>query len=171
MTKELRGRTGAFQGESADWLTHQWDLLQQQQWFRGFYKRKDAESELRKSPQGDNRRLMSCYLGLTVGRFCPGSFIVRVSESQPGRYAISAIQGGAIQHLLVIPSYAGNDPNAPGGTRYRLGETSRILFNTVRIVFLGCARYHITVPNFVLGSEIMCLLHCPPISQTLQTVR
>eukprot|EP00035_Acanthoeca_spectabilis_P004255 m.101294 g.101294 ORF g.101294 m.101294 type:complete len:1152 (+) comp12506_c0_seq2:67-3522(+) len=108
--KEI-AKKGAFQGESADWLTHQWDLLQQQQWFRGFYKRKDAESELRKSPQG--------------------SFIVRVSESQPGRYAISAIQGGAIQHLLVIPSYAGNDPNAPGGTRYRLGETSRILFNTV----------------------------------------
>jgi hypothetical protein len=61
-----------------------------------------------------------------------GSFIVRVSESQPGRYAISALQGSAIQHLLVIPSYAGSDPNAPGGTRYRLGETSRILFNTVR---------------------------------------
>jgi hypothetical protein len=43
---------GEFEGESADWLTHQWDLLQQQQWFRGFCKRKDAEKELRSSAQG-----------------------------------------------------------------------------------------------------------------------
>mmetsp|Transcript_16675 Transcript_16675/g.49035 ORF Transcript_16675/g.49035 Transcript_16675/m.49035 type:complete len:1171 (+) Transcript_16675:59-3571(+) len=105
-----RGDDG-FEGESMEWLTHQWDLLAQQEWFRGFCSRKDAESELRKMPSG--------------------AFVVRVSESKPGRYAISVLQGGVVQHLLVIPSYAGNDPNAPGGTRYRLGETSRILFNTV----------------------------------------
>lgn len=82
-----------------------------------------------------------------------GSFVVRVSQSEPGRsnssffvvarncppsqlmfpghYAISSIQHKGMDHMLILPSYAGPDSTAPGCTRYRLGTYSRDLFNTV----------------------------------------
>jgi len=58
---------------------------------------------------------------------------VRVSQSQPGHYAISAIQhNNHFDHMLILPSQAhGGDVNAPGNTRYRLGTTTREMFNTV----------------------------------------
>jgi hypothetical protein len=48
-----------------------------------------------------------------------------------GHYAISAIQHKGMDHMLILPSYAGPDSSAPGSTRYRLGTYSRDLFNTV----------------------------------------
>jgi len=60
-----------------------------------------------------------------------GSFLVRVS-SQPGRYAISVVQrGGNIEHMLILPSYAGPQSAAPGKTQYRIGTYSKLVFNTV----------------------------------------
>ena len=61
-----------------------------------------------------------------------GSFVTRVSQSQPGHFALSVVQEGKhFDHMLILPSYAGNDSGAPGNTRYRLGTYSRLLFNTV----------------------------------------
>lgn len=40
-------------------------------------------------------------------------------------------EGKHFDHMLILPSYAGNDSGAPGNTRYRLGTYSRLLFNTV----------------------------------------
>eukprot|EP00037_Helgoeca_nana_P024291 m.257709 g.257709 ORF g.257709 m.257709 type:complete len:431 (-) comp26599_c3_seq2:160-1452(-) len=94
-----------------DWLSEQWDLLSAQPWFRGFQTRDDAHGEL---------------AGQT-----PGTFVVRVSQSEPGHYAISANQHKGMDHMLILPSYAGPDSAAPGCTRYRLGTYSRDLFNTV----------------------------------------
>eukprot|EP00729_Bicosta_minor_P008169 gene8169-32321_t len=62
----------------------------------------------------------------------PGTFVTRVSQSQPGHFALSVVQEGKhFDHMLILPSYAGNDSGAPGNTRYRLGTYSRLLFNTV----------------------------------------
>lgn len=95
-----------------DWLSEQWDLLAEQPWFRGFMQRDDAMAELRTKS--------------------PGSFVVRVSNSEPGHYAISAVQfNSQMDHMLILPSYAGENTNAPGATRYRLGTYSKLLFNTV----------------------------------------
>mmetsp|Transcript_897 Transcript_897/g.2659 ORF Transcript_897/g.2659 Transcript_897/m.2659 type:complete len:431 (+) Transcript_897:211-1503(+) len=94
-----------------DWLSEQWDLLSAQPWFRGFQTREDASHELREKP--------------------PGTFVVRVSSSETGHYAISAIQHSGMDHMLILPSYAGPNSTAPGSTRYRLGTYSKDLFNTV----------------------------------------
>eukprot|EP00039_Didymoeca_costata_P025451 m.13400 g.13400 ORF g.13400 m.13400 type:complete len:213 (+) comp4845_c2_seq1:94-732(+) len=95
-----------------DWLNDQWDLLSEQPWFRGFQSRQEAKDDLGRKP--------------------PGTFVVRVSQSQPGHFAISVVQtGGEFDHMLILPSYAGADSGAPGNTRYRLGTYSRLLFNTV----------------------------------------
>eukprot|EP01147_Barroeca_monosierra_P010820 gene10819-2899_t len=97
-----------------EWLEEQWKLLSVQPWFRGNprYTRDDATSELISAP--------------------PGSFVVRISQSQPGHYAISAkVTSGKIISMLILPSWAGRDSNAPGKTQYRLGSTSKLLFNTV----------------------------------------
>eukprot|EP00039_Didymoeca_costata_P019072 m.336119 g.336119 ORF g.336119 m.336119 type:complete len:411 (-) comp17764_c0_seq1:253-1485(-) len=96
-----------------DWLSEQWDLLSDQPWFRGFQNRDESERELR-----------SC---------APGGFVVRVSVSEPGHYAISCVQHGMdFDHMLILPSRAGGGGvAAPGNTRYRLGTYSRHLFNTV----------------------------------------
>jgi len=103
---------GTFQGVDTKWLSEQWVMLEQQPWFRGFVDRHKSQDELRTAPIG--------------------TFVVRVSESQPGHYAITTVQERVgIKHILVLPSYAGRDPTAPGATRYRLGKASRKLFNTV----------------------------------------
>jgi hypothetical protein len=95
-----------------DWLADQWDLLSEQKWFRGFQGRQEAKDELAGKP--------------------PGSFITRVSASQPGHFALSVIQkNGHFDHMLILPSYAGKEAGAPGNTRYRLGTYSRLLFNTI----------------------------------------
>jgi len=95
-----------------DWLSEQWDLLAEQPWFRGFMQREDAVAELRNQPHGH--------------------FVVRVSNSEPGHYAISGIQHKGMDHMLILPSAAGNGgAHAPGNTRYRLGTMSKLLFNTV----------------------------------------
>eukprot|EP00055_Hartaetosiga_balthica_P018783 m.135356 g.135356 ORF g.135356 m.135356 type:complete len:225 (-) comp9941_c0_seq1:136-810(-) len=97
-----------------DWLEEQWKLLAVQPWFRGdeTYNREDATRELSKTD--------------------PGSFVVRVSISQPGHYAISTkTKAGKIVSMLILPSWAGPNSNAPGQTQYRLGSTSKLLFNTV----------------------------------------
>lgn len=89
-------------------------MLSVQPWFRGDekYARDDATKELRSKP--------------------PGTFVVRVSRSEPGHYAISAVRPkGSIVSMLILPSYAGPESIAPGRTQYRLGTHSRDLFNTV----------------------------------------
>jgi len=97
-----------------DWLEEQWKLLSDQPWFRGDpkYRREDADAEL--LPQN------------------PGTFVVRVSFSQPGHYAISAkSKKGHVHSMLILPSWAGPNSDAPGRTVYRLGSTSKLIFNTI----------------------------------------
>eukprot|EP00040_Diaphanoeca_grandis_P028526 m.165344 g.165344 ORF g.165344 m.165344 type:complete len:1263 (-) comp31382_c0_seq1:71-3859(-) len=119
MEDKNRAGNKDFEGDKPEWMMHQWDSLLGQPWFRGFYGREQAQKELIQTKEA-------------------GSFIVRVSESKKGHYAISVLQKQKskkdkfqVDHMLVLPSYAGRDPSAPGGTRYRLGENSRVLFNTV----------------------------------------
>ena len=43
-----------------------------------------------------------------------------------GHFALSVVTNrrqskGGLEHLLILPSFAGKDSNAPGNTRYRLG--------------------------------------------------
>eukprot|EP00056_Hartaetosiga_gracilis_P016139 m.4046 g.4046 ORF g.4046 m.4046 type:complete len:227 (-) comp3791_c0_seq1:50-730(-) len=105
---------GGYLAVNPDWLEEQWKLLAIQPWFRGNegYQRQDATKELRDAD--------------------PGTFVVRVSVSQPGHYAISTkTRSGKIVSMLILPSWAGPDSNAPGQTQYRLGSTSKLLFNTV----------------------------------------
>eukprot|EP00039_Didymoeca_costata_P016630 m.300660 g.300660 ORF g.300660 m.300660 type:complete len:1171 (+) comp16422_c0_seq10:196-3708(+) len=99
-----------FQGFQQQWLMEQWTQLQTQPWFRGFATRDAAIKELKRKD--------------------PGCFIVRVSESEPGHYAISVRQAERVEHFLILPTYAG-DKSVSGSTRYRLGKNSRLLFNSV----------------------------------------
>eukprot|EP00045_Choanoeca_perplexa_P003870 m.34058 g.34058 ORF g.34058 m.34058 type:complete len:189 (-) comp12271_c0_seq2:1291-1857(-) len=95
-----------------DWLDEQYTMLTTQPWFRkkGFG-RTQAEAELADKPIG--------------------SFLVRVS-SQEGNYAISVVRPGPnVEHMLVLPSYAGPNSTAPGKTQYRIGTYSTDLFNTI----------------------------------------
>lgn len=107
------GWRGRYLALEDDWLTEQWSLLERQPWFRGKQQREEAEAEL---------------LGQS-----PGSFVVRVSTTEPGHYAISTVQfRGQMDHQLILPSRAGsNGEAAPGNTRYRLGTYSKELFNTI----------------------------------------
>jgi hypothetical protein len=69
-----------------------------QPWFRGDMKREAAKKELEKKPVG--------------------AFVVRVSQSEPGHFALSVVQeGGKLDHMLVLPSFAGKHSNAPGKTQ------------------------------------------------------
>eukprot|EP00049_Salpingoeca_infusionum_P011635 m.203115 g.203115 ORF g.203115 m.203115 type:complete len:196 (+) comp14987_c1_seq1:80-667(+) len=97
---------------SDDWLTSQHQLLSSQPWFRSSpYGRQSADSELAGKPVG--------------------SFVVRVS-SQQGNYAVSVVRdSGKVDHMLVLPSWAGSDSTAPGQTQYRIGTYSTNLFNTI----------------------------------------
>jgi hypothetical protein len=128
--KKTDANSSTLEGDRPEWLAHQWEVLHEQPWFRGFCGRGEAESELKRNPS-------------------LGAFVVRVSESKPGHYAISVLQRDSksrpkVEHMLVLPSYAGRDPSAPGGTRYRLGETSRYLFNSVSklVAFYNSRPYH-----------------------------
>ncbi|EDQ92548.1 uncharacterized protein MONBRDRAFT_30924 [Monosiga brevicollis MX1] len=97
-----------------EWLEGQWELLSSQPWFRGSddYRRDDATREL-------------------AGQEA-GAFVVRISFSQPGHYAISAkTSENKIVSMLILPTWAGPNSNAPGQTQYRLGSQSKLLFNTV----------------------------------------
>lgn len=126
--------TPGYMAVDKTWLLEQWDLLSKQPWFRGFQVRNEAETELR--PQR------------------PGSFVVRVSQSQPGHYAISAIQAdGAFEHMLILPTVA-RTPGAPGNTRYRLGSKSLNLFNTVPklIAYYNNHPYHSR--HYLIGEVI-----------------
>lgn len=109
--KEDKSRGKDFEGESTPWLLKQWKEMDDQPWFQGFVKRTDAVAQLQGKPIG--------------------TFLVRVSETKPGHYAISVSSLSGVDQILILPSYAGRDPTAPGGTRYRLGPESRVLFNTV----------------------------------------
>eukprot|EP00730_Choanoeca_flexa_P004517 TRINITY_DN11719_c0_g2_i3.p1 TRINITY_DN11719_c0_g2~~TRINITY_DN11719_c0_g2_i3.p1 ORF type:complete len:189 (+),score=67.13 TRINITY_DN11719_c0_g2_i3:60-626(+) len=95
-----------------DWLDEQYSMMTAQQWFRKKpFGRKEAEDELKGKPVG--------------------SFLVRVS-SQDGNYAISVVRPGpSVEHMLVLPSYAGPNSTAPGKTQYRIGTYSTDLFNTI----------------------------------------
>lgn len=107
----IEGNADGYLAVEMDWLSEQWDLLKDQPWFRGHMHRQEAIEELQPTRAG--------------------TFVVRVS-SEPGHYAISTKQdNGNIEHMLILPSWAGYDTNAPGNTRYRLGTYSKLLFNTV----------------------------------------
>lgn len=98
---------------SADWLDEQHERMKKQSWFRPDtkYGRPQAEKELK-------------------GKHA-GFFVVRIS-SQAGHYAISAVRkNGTIDHMLILPSYAGAESKSPGKTQYRLGTYSKDLFNTI----------------------------------------
>eukprot|EP00047_Mylnosiga_fluctuans_P003274 m.228326 g.228326 ORF g.228326 m.228326 type:complete len:239 (+) comp11728_c0_seq1:45-761(+) len=112
MGKDEAGKKDqGYMAVKASWLDEQWSLLETQPWFRGHMNRDQAIRELTGKPGG--------------------SFVARVS-SQPGRYAISVIQrGGNIEHMLILPSYAGAESVAPGKTQYRIGTYSKLVFNTV----------------------------------------
>jgi len=106
------GDDAGYMAVEPDWLNDQWDMLSEQAWFRGFQSRDEAKQELADKP--------------------PGTFITRVSQSQPGHYALSVIQANKhYDHMLILPSQATADSGAPGNTRYRLGTYSRLLFNTI----------------------------------------
>ena len=113
-----------------DWLEEQHHLLEHQPWFRGGdkyagYSRKSATKELTKT--------------------APGTFVVRVSQSEPGHYAISVMRKkGSITSMLILPSYGGADSIAPGHTVYRLGTYSKLIFNTVPKLLA----YYIAHPYF-----------------------
>ena len=71
---------------SPDWLTEQWNMMQAQAWFKDFLSREEACALL------DGQR--------------PGTFVVRVSVSQPGHYAISVVQPkNHFEHMLILPSF------------------------------------------------------------------
>jgi len=110
---EGAGAGTGYMAVEPDWLSEQWDMLSDQPWFRGFQNRDECEQELNAYP--------------------PGGFVVRVSVSEPGHYAISCIQhGNDFDHMLILPSRAADTgTSAPGGTRYRLGTYTKELFNTV----------------------------------------
>ena len=79
---------------SPDWLTEQWDLMSSQPWFRGFMTREEACALLDQKPTG--------------------SFVVRVSASQPGHYAISVVQpNNHFEHMLILPSWVRGTPLCP----------------------------------------------------------
>ena len=44
--------------------------------------------------------------------------ILPVTPLKVGHYAISFVKAGQVDHMLCLPSYAGNDPSVPGATRY-----------------------------------------------------
>ncbi|EGD74060.1 hypothetical protein PTSG_05752 [Salpingoeca rosetta] len=115
-----------------EWLEEQWKLLSVQPWFRGAqsYTRHDATTELAQAE--------------------PGTFVVRISQSQPGHYAISAkTTANKIVSMLILPSWAGADSTAPGHTQYRLGTASTLLFNTVpRLI-----KYY-TENNYYMGERL-----------------
>lgn len=84
------GDTEGYMAVSPDWLSEQWDLLSEQPWFRGFMSRQEAKDILHGKK--------------------PGTFCVRVSESQPGHYAISVVQpGNHFEHMLVLPSWVSTE--------------------------------------------------------------
>eukprot|EP00037_Helgoeca_nana_P002128 m.31959 g.31959 ORF g.31959 m.31959 type:complete len:221 (-) comp12382_c0_seq1:114-776(-) len=112
MSAAAVGDDGGYLAVDQDWLSEQWDLMAEQPWFRGDMKRDTAKKELQKKSVG--------------------SFVVRVSQSEPGHFALSVVQEGAkLDHMLVLPSFAGHDSTAPGKTQYRLGTYSKFLFNTI----------------------------------------
>lgn len=98
---------------SHEWLDTQYEKMKKQKWFHWDpkYGRAEAEDELRKRSIGE--------------------FVVRIS-SQPGHYAISVVRKNKqVDHMLILPSYAGAESNSPGKTQYRIGTYSTDLFNTV----------------------------------------
>eukprot|EP00056_Hartaetosiga_gracilis_P020014 m.17151 g.17151 ORF g.17151 m.17151 type:complete len:192 (+) comp8103_c0_seq1:64-639(+) len=94
------------------WLDAQVELLKKQPWFKASpFGRREAEKELKDKPKG--------------------AFLVRVS-SQKGHYAVSVKRkSGEVDHMLVLPSWAGAESNAPGQTQYRIGTYTTDLFNTI----------------------------------------
>jgi len=99
-----------YQGESEDWINEQHSLLEQQPWYKGDIGRGDALKVLANKPRG--------------------SFLIRASQSQPGTYACS-VMDKKVDHMLLIPSFAGANSDTPGATRYRFGTKTKLLFNTV----------------------------------------
>jgi len=129
------GEDGGYLAVDQDWLSDQWGLMAEQAWFRGDMRRDAAKKELHKRPVG--------------------SFVVRVSQSEPGHFALSVVQeGGKLDHMLVLPSFAGKDSSAPGKTQYRLGTYSKLLFNTIPKL---CAYYigHPYIGNSRLHGEVI----------------
>eukprot|EP00041_Stephanoeca_diplocostata_P020497 m.460408 g.460408 ORF g.460408 m.460408 type:complete len:200 (+) comp21594_c0_seq3:132-731(+) len=125
---------GGYLAVDQDWLSDQWELMAEQPWFRGDMSRESSKKELKSRPVG--------------------SFVVRVSQSEPGHFALSVVQeGGQLDHMLILPSFAGHDSTAPGKTQYRLGTYSKLLFNTIPKL---CAYYigHTYIGNSRLRGEV-----------------
>lgn len=104
-------RDNEFKGDNIAWLEQQHAMLRSQPWFRQDMARKVANAAL--------------------FRKADGAFVVRPSTSKVGHYAISFVKAGQVDHMLCLPSYAGNDPSVPGATRYRFGTKTTALFNTI----------------------------------------
>jgi hypothetical protein len=104
-------RDHEFKGDNVAWLEQQHAMMDAQPWFRTDMVRKVANA--------------------TLFRKADGTFVVRPSTSKVGHYAISFVKAGQVDHMLCLPSYAGNDPSVPGATRYRFGTKTTALFNTI----------------------------------------
>ena len=67
--------------------------------------------------------------------------------SSSGKHKCRYKTGGkskAVESVLILPSFAGADSNAPGNTRYRFGTTEKKMFNTVPKL-IACVRVQLYV--------------------------
>eukprot|EP00729_Bicosta_minor_P013200 gene13200-1318_t len=120
---------GAYDGLEPDWLEAQWDKLKTQPWFAGDMNRVGAIEQLKDQ---DN-----------------GHFV----SSKEGHFALSVVTNrrgskDGLEHLLIMPSFAGKDSNAPGNTRYRLGTGNHCLFNTIAKLIAYYIGHDLSVDGF-----------------------
>ena len=66
------------------------------------------------------------------GTYCTGHFALSVVTNRRQ-------SKGGLEHLLILPSFAGKDSNAPGNTRYRLGAYYKNKKETVNICRINSA--------------------------------
>ena len=96
-----------------------------------------------------------------------GSFLVRESSSQVGQFALSVVTNRRVakeglEHLLIIPSFAGTGSTAPGNTRYRLGTNNHAMFNTIAKLIAYYIGHELKVDGFVAGFVCACSVFFPP---------
>ena len=123
--EQNESKAGAsYKGTDKKWVATQHMILGAQPWFRPEMTRTRANKALR----GKKR----------------GKFVIRPSGSELGTYACSISIGKSkndVTHMLVLPSFA-DDASVEGGTRYRFGTKSKLMFNSIPKL----VAYHISHP-------------------------